>query len=129
MRLMRLAILGIYTLLIAYVSLVNDSSPNATVPDLNSFGIPNLDKIAHTGAYACFFVLAVMVFGTTRIKHIVTTLLSYGLTLELLQSWIPAREPSLADFSANAIGVVTGVLFVFWLAKRPKSHLTTMLLP
>ncbi len=127
--LMQLGILGIYTLLIAYVSLANDSSPDAAVPDLNSFEIPNLDKVAHTAAYALFVVLSVMVFGTRRLKYIVTILLSYGLILELLQSWVPAREPSFADFGANAIGVMTGLIFILWLAKRPKNQLSTKLLP
>jgi len=129
MQFLKSSLLSIYTILIAYVSLANDSSPDATVPDLNSYGIPELDKMAHAGAYALFCVFAVMVFGTRKLKLISAALLFYGLVLEILQTWVPLREPSLADFTADAVGVLLGAFFVLWLSGLPKNRLTTMILP
>ncbi len=129
MQNLKKVVLAAYTLLIAYVSLANDSSPDATVPDLNSFGIPDLDKMAHTGAYALFCCLAVMVFGISRLRSTSIVLLLYGLVLEVAQHWVPLREPSTADFLANAFGVLVGALFMRWLANLPANRLTTLILP
>ncbi len=129
MRQLKAGLLTIYTLFIAYVSLANDSSPEASVPDLNSFGIANLDKIAHSGAYGLFAVFAVMVFGTQRLIVISVALFTYGMLLELFQTWVPLREPSLADVMANSLGILAGSLFMYWLSGLPKNYLSAFLLP
>lgn len=126
---MKISLLILYSLLIAYVSLANDSSADATVPDLNSYGISYLDKLAHAGAYALLGIMAVMAFGTNRSISVCIILIIYGLILETLQHWVPLREPSLADFMANVVGVLLGVLFMRWLSVPPQKNQTTIIPP
>ncbi|MFV0448244.1 MAG: VanZ family protein [Vibrio sp.] len=127
MRLLKYTLLALYTLLITYVSLANDSSPNATLPDLDSYGIPNLDKMAHAGAYALFIVIAMMSFGIKRRITIAIAVLFFGVILELLQAWVPLREPSLADFIADAVGVLLGILLIHGLSVLPQSRFTAII--
>ncbi|WP_165312845.1 VanZ family protein [Vibrio ziniensis] len=129
MHRLKISLLSLYTLLIAYVTLSSDSSSDSVVPDLNTFGISNLDKLAHTGAYALFYILAVTGFGMKRLKSIRAILLIYGMILEILQTWVPQREPSLEDFLANLLGVILGSLVMFVLDKLPKNRFTLALLP
>lgn len=121
---LRTITLFIYTMFIGYVSLVDDSSPDNVVPDLNSFGIVNLDKIAHAGAYAIFVCLALSIYKSR--KAIITCCLIialYSLALELMQELVPSRETSLEDFLANIFGIIIGA-FLMQLCLKQHSNKT-----
>ena len=112
-----------YTVLIGYVSLASDSSPDAVVPDLNSFGVPDLDKMAHISAYLVFAILCSVLLRLDKIKTIfwaAIVVIIYSAALEYLQVFVPLREPSWLDFLANFCGVVIGSLCVIWWQKNAK---------
>lgn len=116
-----------YALIIGYVSLVDDSSPENIVPDLNSFGIVDLDKIAHAAAYALFVWLALSIFRSPKAAIISCILIAiYSLILELMQELVPSRETSLSDFLANVVGILLGAILIQWWSKlRPNKKISS----
>ena len=52
--------------------------------------------------------------GNDKLAH----LLAYGASDEWHQSFVPGRSVDVADWIADAIGVVVGVLFYHWLRRR-----------
>lgn len=102
-----------YIFLIGYVSLLDGSAPDSSAPDLNSYGIENLDKIMHFFAY-CFFSVLAFLIVRTRLQFVglCMAIVLYSLLLELAQSLTPFREASLADFIANTVGVIVGAILI-----------------
>lgn len=124
----KVALVG-YTALIGYVSLANDSSPDSVVPDLNSFGVPDLDKMAHLGAYTLFAVIAILALGLRSLKSIglcAVVIAVYSGVLEGLQTFVPLREASWLDFFANDIGIMLGSLLMLWWLYPPKGRAKEM---
>lgn len=68
-----------------------------------------LDKVGHFMAYAIMAYLGLVAFKS-RTGSILVVLFSFtlGIALELLQSLISGRDPSIADGMANFIGVIFG---------------------
>jgi len=73
------------------------------------------DKAGHFGAY---LLLAILVFAvvarrgwswSARCWSVVGGLVVYGAIDEWLQGFIPGRQPDLLDFSANVLGIATGI--------------------
>lgn len=96
----RAALLG-WTLGIVVVSLV----PSGGV------SLWNLDKVGHFLAYAGLAVLICLNFQsrTSRLALFFAAV-ALGVSLELLQQFVPGRDMSLIDGSANAAGVLTGAI-------------------
>lgn len=88
-------------------------------------GLPNVgisDKLLHLAAYAALVVPGVFSFQNRRsIPLIATGLLILGSSLEVAQLAVPGRNASIADASANGIGVVFG-LFSVWALRTCVSH-------
>jgi uncharacterized protein YfiM (DUF2279 family) len=75
-----------------------------------------LDKVAHFGAYA---VLAALILRATRTPHlwrtavlVVVVVSIFGAVDEWHQSFIPRRSMSFADWVADTLGAIAGVLAV-----------------
>lgn len=94
------------------IILIGTSWPGVSLgPD----GLP-LDKVAHFGAYA---VLAALILRATRTPLewrtavvVVVVVSLFGAVDEWHQSFIPRRSMSFADWIADTLGAVTGVLAV-----------------
>jgi len=77
------------------------------------------DKLLHVGAWAGLTVLALRAThrgkGPLRMGATfaaVALALAYGLSDEFHQSFVPGREPSLADFAAVSVGTAAAVAAV-----------------
>lgn len=71
----------------------------------SGISIPHIDKVGH---FIAFFVLALCTDFATKLKpFIAVTLLSiYGVSIEIMQSYIPGRDATLGDFIADISGVL-----------------------
>ena len=91
--------------------------------------ITHVDKALHFSAY---LVLAGLAFlFAQRFKPFLgwcIALAVYGGVIECLQSLMPGRYMSFADFIANISGIAVTILFVkIYLGKKPQSHTTEAL--
>ena len=79
------------------------------------------DKLNHMFAFWVLTFLADMSFGgpAKHIKSISSSLLLYGLMIELIQSQLPYRSFSLVDIAADA----TAILLYWFVAKLVVYHL------
>ena len=67
------------------------------------------DKLEHAAAYAILCVIGVVSYPRRRTRWTLPIgLVACGIALELLQSFVPGREASVADAIANTFGVVIG---------------------
>ncbi len=89
--------------------------------DLSSFpfSFPVNDKVIHVALYS---VLGAMLqYGRLSSKNglahwtVIAVGVLYGASDEWHQSFVPGRDPSVADLSADAVGVLLGYAFVWWL--------------
>jgi len=82
--------------------------------DLPEMPVGNFDKIVH---FSMYFVLSVLLMkamyyhsrSLTGGKVFLFTLIivgMYGILMELFQSFVPGRTPSLADVLANVAGIL-----------------------
>ncbi|MDB1123704.1 VanZ family protein [Vibrio algarum] len=93
--------------------MLDGSAPDSNAPDLNSYGIENLDKVMHFIAYCFFSVLAFLIVKSkSQFVGLCAAIVLYSLLLELAQSLMPFREASLADFIANTVGVIIGAILI-----------------
>jgi VanZ family protein len=79
-----------------------------------------LDKVAHFGAYLVLgFLLA---YGGSRFSLIAWVAVAigvlYGASDEIHQSFVPGRSSEVADWVADALGTVAGVLIYHFLLRR-----------
>ncbi len=78
--------------------------PRETLPETGLW-----DKLEHAAAYAILCVAGVVSYPRKRARlALLIGLAMYGGALELLQSFVPGREASIADVIANTFGVVIG---------------------
>ncbi len=78
--------------------------PRETLPETGLW-----DKLEHAAAYAILCVIGVVSYPRRRTRMaLVIGLVACGVALELLQSFVPGREASVADVIANTFGVVIG---------------------
>jgi len=109
----------LYALLVITVS----SLPNIHIPDL---GITWSDKVAHFAQYAVFAFLVAGGWGrrvTSRISadnwRPAIFLIAFAALDEIHQIWIPRRDASIWDWSADSLGILLGfVVGVFLLHRR-----------
>lgn len=76
------------------------------------------DKIKHAAA---FFVLALLMdhsFPERAFRSKTLALISYGLAIEVTQSFLPYRSCSLFDLGADTLGLTFYGLLIPWLAER-----------
>jgi VanZ family protein len=94
------------------------------VPGSGGRGIPGADKVVHFLAYFGLAVLigaaAVLWRGSSRSLLIGVWLLvaGYGIVDELSQTLVPGRTCSAADWLADALGGLAGILLVFACSRR-----------
>ena len=71
----------------------------------------NVDKIGHFLAYAGLAVLICLNFDGTKARlGALVGAVALGALLEWAQSYVPGRDMSLLDETANALGVLTGAV-------------------
>ena len=87
------------------------------------------DKANH---FIAFFTLYVTFsFGYTKLNVLtkVLVLLAFGLQIEIVQAFLPNRDFSLLDVFADGVGILLGVLVVFFQHKDgPNYYLTFKIL-
>ena len=90
--------------------------------------IPGFDKLAHAGFY---FILSFLIFlpkSPARFeqlvftKFVLTVLIVFGASLELLQYFVPYRTFDLVDIIANSLGIVLGMVFAKYLKNKGIFH-------
>jgi VanZ family protein len=93
--------------------------------------VPGSDKVAHLTVYAILGYLvarALLAPVSVRIRlNAITAMVIFGFVDELHQVLIPGRSASLWDWTADAVGATTGLLFGLHLLSlaRARQDLTT----
>jgi len=89
-----------------------------------------LDKVMHFSAFAA--LAAAVPFAASRWSRrflLLAILLCVGGAIEILQEFVPDRSASFFDFSADAAGLVAGMLAGLWLYRYLpaifRSHIMT----
>ncbi|WP_010251961.1 VanZ family protein [Myroides injenensis] len=118
--------IGIFwTILIVIACLVEGSS----VPKISVFNIPNKDKIAHFTFYFVFSIIWFLYIVKSRLKisrikltfAIFTIVCLLGGSIEILQYYTTtSRSAEWADFFANCLGSIIGLLLCMTLTKNKK---------
>lgn len=103
-----------YCAVLVFLSVYPIPSPKvATLP---------LDKIVHAGAYLVLGALAVGVFLTMRLSHVLVRAfvftLGFGILIECVQYFLPYRSFDVLDIACNVAGSLAGILIVFFSRKR-----------
>lgn len=83
-------------------------------------GIEHLDKVQHMAAFTSLALAASFSWPSRpRTTAFITAgLMAYGLFIELVQTQLPTRSGSAADWLADAVGVAAGLL----LARALRPH-------
>ena len=91
----------------------------SVVPTNTSEAISSLDKAIH---FFAFLVITYLLWAAYKLPRpfisSVLLLSLFGLTIELLQHFVPTRIFSLYDFAADIAGIIAGVTLYWLLAKR-----------
>ncbi|MGI2258952.1 VanZ family protein [Shewanella sp. GXUN23E] len=105
-RVFQIALLAAF-LVVSYLVFSKPSYPQ---------GIPNLDKVGHFGS---FLLLSWLTFEAFRLRWflLVPLMALYAFGIELVQSFLPYRSASFADFVADMAGVAIFYLLA-WLCTR-----------
>lgn len=99
----------ILLILIAYLALT---------PVSHSVSTLCWDKLNHLAAYFCLGVLADIAFRTgERLFPKLLLLMAYSALIETAQQYIPARQFSLFDILANALGLLMAAALIHALKK------------
>lgn len=81
--------------------------------------LPDIDKIAHFALFLSLSSSSYLVFRSTRPAYYQFPLILFALISEIYQgAFLPDRQFSLGDLSANFLGIVTGLLFGLKLRER-----------
>lgn len=84
-----------------------------------AFSYPNIDKLFHFigfGSFAFFFALA---FPKLRYWQAILISICLGISVEIVQSFIPYRSFSFADMLADLAGIITAVVFIALVKPQP----------
>ena len=94
------------------VILVATSWPGSSLPAVPS--IPHVDKLVHGGLYGALGLLLARAAGpgrSTRWWGRAAAAIAAGAALdEWHQAWIPGRSPDVADWGADVVGALVGVV-------------------
>jgi len=96
--------------------------PASELPALPSF-VPHVvaryaDKGVHLGLFAIMTLLIAEAGGGLRAYWTIALVTAYGGLLEVVQGWIPGRDPSWGDLAADCAGAVLAVAIWHWLVRR-----------
>jgi len=87
-----------------------------------SFSFPFDDKVIHLALYSVLGGTLQFGWLNSRSGMAHWTLIAigiiYGVSDEWHQSFVPGRNPSIADLLADAIGVLMGYAFTYWLLSK-----------
>jgi VanZ family protein len=88
------------------------------LPSDDAIALNIWDKAQHFAAYAVFMIIAFPI-GKSRTTHLRTALgiICFSIFIEYAQQFSPGRDTSIEDAIANSLGVISGYLFSWWLAK------------
>ena len=93
----------------------------STLPNFHPeayLGLPytwQLDMLIHGGYYVLLtLLLRYFVFKQTNLFLFASILFLCSLVLELLQAYIPKRSLTLLDMLSNFMGIVSGVIFLYY---------------
>ena len=91
--------------LLVFVSYKAFSTPGAAASFLH------MDKVLHVCAFVCLTIVASRSWppGRQTIWAVALGLATYGAFIELVQSQLPSRQASLADWAADALGIALGL--------------------
>ncbi|HVH12382.1 MAG TPA: VanZ family protein [Longimicrobium sp.] len=84
-------------------------------------GIPNVDKVAHFGAYAMLGGLLAFAADRSRLPLGAAAAVGiiYGASDEIHQMFVPGRSPDVLDWAADVAGVaVACFLYSRWRSRR-----------
>jgi VanZ family protein len=90
-------------------------------PTLPAPELPNVDKVAHFGAYAVLGVCLAYAVHASSLPPMLSFVLgaAYGASDEFHQMFVPGRSPELLDWVADAAGVAAATyLFSRWRMRR-----------
>ncbi|MCD6532245.1 VanZ family protein [bacterium] len=84
--------------------------------------IPYFDKLTHCGAFAVFAVLSLFSLAGIARRNLKVFLLAgtYGAAIEMVQYFVPGRQASFWDWSADIVGALLGILLIAWWERRRK---------
>ena len=103
-RLVKQLVFGCAVVVVGGLSLL----PQEVLPETGVW-----DKLEHTVAYAALCVIGAIAYPRKLARSkLLLGLVLYGVALEALQSIVPGRVASIADVSANTLGVVVGFMAV-----------------
>lgn len=91
--------------LLVFVTYKAFSTPSAAV------SFVHMDKVLHVCAFVCLTFVASRSWppGRQSIWGVALGLAIYGAFIELVQSQLPMREASLADWAADTLGIALGL--------------------
>ena len=87
-----------------------------------SFSFPFDDKVMHLALYSVLG--GTLQFGRLNSRSgmahwtLIAIGIIYGVSDEWHQSFVPGRNPSIADLLANAMGVLVGYAFTYWVLSK-----------
>ena len=92
----------------------------AFVPSTTHEGLQHLDKVRHLLAFATLALVASLGWppGPRTTPGITGGLMAYGLFIEVMQTQLPTRTGSLADWLADGVGIALGLLLFRALRRR-----------
>ena len=92
----------------------------AFMPSTPHDALPQIDKVRHLLAFACLALVASLGWPPApRTTSLITVgLMAYGLLIELVQTQLPTRTGSLADWLADGVGIGIGLLLHRTLRRR-----------
>jgi VanZ family protein len=79
-------------------------------------GLIELDKVGHGLTFAFLALWYTGQYARNQYFRIALALAAYGALIELLQSFLPYRSAEFADFVADAIGILGGIVMAQWFA-------------
>ena len=84
--------------------------------------VVHVDKLRHVFAFATLAAVAALGWppGVRQSRLIAIGLLAYGLAIELVQSQLPTRSASVADWMMDGVGVALGLLLMQRLRRQQK---------
>ena len=89
-------------------------------PSMPSVGWAHLDKLQHIAAFTTLSLVASLGWAPREglAGRVGAGLMAYGLFIEAVQTQLPSRSGSLADWAADAAGIAFGLLLVRLLRRQ-----------
>ena len=90
-------------------------------PALPTHEWPHMDKLRHIAAFTTLAVVASLGWAphARLARQVALGLMAYGLFIEAVQTQLPSRSGSLADWAADAAGIALGL----WLTRLVRARI------